>query len=730
MAKSLLELSREGSTPIVSESDQPKPKEQGLSKLENRGKAIREKEFTIFARIMNFSQLKNANRGEIQEQYIIPVEQTEENAGKGSIRVRKITARNGRSRYELTTKNKMGEGDSIEVTVPTTKENFIQFKVLSTVSMLKHRYTFNIKGTDKKWEIDAVPDGNGSYCPWVRCEIEVDDLESKDIPELPLEVEELILPPELGKLTQEEYDEKTKPIMDRFFTSSNPYIDDENSATTELEGEVDTDDEGQEEETPEDKSDETTTGKEVMSVDNITDEKDTAEKVEARSEQIVDKREETEEAEKAEEEKEEGGEDGDTSEEGGSEKSEDGNEPEGEEGKGEDTDETEEVSKESYEYLKGLGVDLSKVKVTTESSDGKSLIEKFSEMASKGLLKSVGDFYDDLFSDPSKSLKGGEGLSFSKVGTSNGGSVLKVRAKESKSYEYKVLMVPYVKGKDPLDVALNQLNTMPKPEAINKLISVYKSNLEYYKLWAKNFKTIAEGYQDKDDPMDPDDLVDYISYYDTGRDKRIFEHYVPEFKNHEYKEIDLNEGFNGRIPVISSFDTFEDKITLSNEKSFNEKVKLFENKARNILGKYKELLKIVDGLESPYDTKNPANEYVGHGDGDEYHDQELTFFKDYVGFRIQEIIDMLELTYVKELYSLYGLNSDSSVSQEGFGSPECIHQDNPVTPPVEVTQGEATGEEIETKENPYEPSLDAIVKMSKFQEGERDFNVKSADEWK
>lgn len=724
MAKSLLELSREGSTPIVSESDQPKPKEQGLSKLENRGKAIREKEFTIFARIMNFSQLKNANRGEIQEQYIIPVEQTEENAGKGSIRVRKITARNGRSRYELTTKNKMGEGDSIEVTVPTTKENFIQFKVLSTVAMLKHRYTFNIKGTDKKWEVDAVPDGNGSYCPWVRCEIEVDDLESKDIPELPLEVEELILPPELGKLTQEEYDEKTKPIMDRFFTSSNPYIDDENSATTELEGEVDTDDEGQEEETPEDKSDETT-GKEVMSVDNITDEKDTAEKVEARSEQIVDKREETEEAEKAEEEKEEGGEDGDTSEEGDSEKSEDGNESEGEDGKGEDTDETEEVSKESYEYLKGLGVDLSKVKVSTESSDDKGLIEKFSELFSKGFFKISGDSNEYLFSEPSKSLKGGEGLSFSKIGTSNGGAILKVKAKELPSSRYKILMVPYVKGKDPLDVALDLLNTLPKPEVISKLIDTYKSNLEFYKLWAKNFKKIVEGYQDKDDPKDPEDLVDYISYYDT--DKRIFEHYVPEFKNHEYKELNLNEAFNGKAPFISTIDNFEDKIILSNEKSFNEKVSVIESKAKNVLSKYKELLKIANGLESPLDSKNPANEYVGHGDGDEYHDEDLMFFKVYVECRIQDIIDVLELTYVKELYSLYGLNSDSSVSQEGFGSPECI---KPVTPPpVEVTQGEDTGEETETKENPYEPSLDAIVKMSKFQEGERDFNVKSADDW-
>lgn len=729
MAKSLLELSREGSTPIVSESDQPKPKEQGLSKLENRGKAIREKEFTIFARIMNFSQLKNANRGEIQEQYIIPVEQTEENAGKGSIRVRKITARNGRSRYELTTKNKMGEGDSIEVTVPTTKENFIQFKVLSTVAMLKHRYTFNIKGTDKKWEIDAVPDGNGSYCPWVRCEIEVDDLNSKDVPELPLEVEELILPPELGKLTQEEYDKKTKPIMDRFFTSSNPYIDDENSATTELEGEVDTDDEGQEEENPEDKSDETTTGKEVMSVDNITDEKDTAEKVEARSEQIVDKREENEEAEKAEEEKEEGGEDGDTSEEGDSEKSEDGDESEGEEGKGEDTDETEEVSKESYEYLKGLGVDLSKVKVTTESSDGKGLIEKFSEMASKGLLKSVGDFYDKIFGDPEKTIKGKYNLSFLKVGESNGGAVLKVKVKETTGFDDVVLMVPYAKGKDPMDVALNQINAIPNPEVISKLISTYKSNLEFYKLWVKTFKTMADevwGKGRSSTPLQEDFAEDY-SYYSL--DKQTLEKFEPEFKKYEYKDILFSKEIVGRIPVIRSTDSFEDKITLSNQRSFNEKVKSFENKARNILGKFKELLNTINGLESPLDTKNPAIEFVGYGDEDDYHDLNFVYFKYIMGLKLQEIIDMLELTYVKELYSLYGLNSDSSLSQEGFGSPECIHQDNPVTPPVEVTQGEATGEEIETKENPYEPSLDAIVKMSKFQEGERDFNVKSADDW-
>lgn len=351
MVKNLLELSTEAGTPVVEEADQPKPKNDGLSKLENRGKAIREKEFTVFARILNFSQLKKANRAEIQEQYIIPIDKTEENAGQGAIRVRKITARNGRSRYELTTKNKMDIGDSIEVTVPTTKENFIQFKVLSSVSMMKHRYTFKIKGTDKKWEVDVVPDGNGSYYPWARCEIEVEDLNDKNVPELPLEVEELILPPELGKLSQEEYDEKTKPIMDRFFTSGNPYVKDgEENSLTELEGEIDDEDDQPEEE---EKPEEETTGDEVMSVDNITDEKDVAEKVETRSEQIVDKREETEgeeddtEEDNADSETEnEGEESGGESEESGKEKPEDSE------------SDDEEITQENRKYLLGLGINV------------------------------------------------------------------------------------------------------------------------------------------------------------------------------------------------------------------------------------------------------------------------------------------------------------------------------------------------------------------------------------
>lgn len=716
MVKNLLELSTEAGTPVVEEVDQPKPKNDGLSKLENRGKAIREKEFTVFARILNFSQLKKANHAEIQEQYIIPVDKTEENAGKGAIRVRKITSRNGRSRYELTTKNKMDIGDNIEVTVPTTKENFIQFKVLSSVSMLKHRYTFKIKGSDKKWEVDVVPDGNGSYYPWARCEIEVDDLNDKNVPELPLEVEELILPPELGKLSQEEYDEKTKPIMDRFFTSGNPYVKNgEENSLTELEGEID-DDEPEEEEKPE----EETTGKEVMSVDNITDEKDVADKVETRSEQIVEKREETEGPEEGEE---DGTEEGNTD-------SETENEDEESTGESEESgneEVAEEVSKESYNYLTSLGIDLSNVKISKESFDDKSLVTKFSEMVSNGLFKSLGNFYDKVFGDPAKSLKGGGNITFSKVGSSNGGVILKVHVKEERSPEYKVTMVPYIKGKDPLDVAIHQLSKIPSPESIEEVINQYKSNLEFYKVWVKNFKTLAEKYQQGSDKYSPEDLVDYISYYDT--DKRIFEHLVPEFKNHDYKDIDLNAKFSNRVPVVCNFDSFDDKIILSNEKDFKNKMELFSNKSRKLLSRYKELLSTVESLESPLSIKNPANEFVGRGDGDEYHDPELLCFQYYVSFRLTEIIDMLELTYVKELYSLYGLNSDRSVSQEGFGAPESITHPETTPATVEVTQGESDAPSETKQKVQYVPTLNALAEMSKFQEGHREFDVKSCDEW-
>ena len=323
-------ISREAAEQMADQETEQKLNEE----IENVGKAVREKEHTVYARILDFSQLKKADKAEIQEQYIIPVERTEENRGSGKIRIRKVTSRSGDVRYELTTKSDVKEG-KIEVTVPTTEENFIQFKVMASVSMFKHRYTFTDEGSGLKWEVDAVPDGNGGYYPWVRAEIEVKDLKDK-VPEFPIKTEEIIYPPELSETSEEEYKEKTDKLNSRFFVKGNVYLDDNNAQNnTELKGDADkvVETKPDTEDTPDtDEADKEKDAKASLSVDNITDDKDKAEKVETRGEQIKEAREEVE------------GPDEDSEEGNGESSEESGDESDSDEGDGEGESEGDEES--------------------------------------------------------------------------------------------------------------------------------------------------------------------------------------------------------------------------------------------------------------------------------------------------------------------------------------------------------------------------------------------------
>lgn len=286
-----VDLSREDKEDLADQEVQ-----STLSEIQNEGKAVREIEHTIFARLLNFEQLKSATHAEVQEQYIVSVDKSEENAGEGQIRVRKITDRSGNTRYEMTTKNVVKDG-KVEVTIPTTEENFTQIKVLSNLSMLKHRYTFPIKGTDYKWEVDAVPDGNGGYFPWVRAEIEVKSKEDKG-GEFPLKAEEVYMKAPLGEMSDEDFKEKTEPLMTKFFKRGNPFVNDGKVVETKLKSEdedtVQTD-ESEDADTDQDTKGESEEAKEArlekdkeasLSVDNITDDKETAELVKTRGDQI------------------------------------------------------------------------------------------------------------------------------------------------------------------------------------------------------------------------------------------------------------------------------------------------------------------------------------------------------------------------------------------------------------------------------------------------------------
>ena len=249
---------------------------------------IIEKEHVIVARLLNFAQLKKANKAEVIEQYTVNVDKTEKNAGSGSIRIRKVTNRKGEVRYEMTTKNNVKDG-RIETTTVANEMMFKQMQALAETGILKHRYSFNIKGTDFVWEVDVVPDGSGGYKQWCLCECEVADLATQK-PELPIETEEAYLSPSLNdKADEETFMAKKREVLERFFIQENPLLK-EKAELTQLKGE-DSVEEEDNEAASEEKTDEVTTGDETLSVDNITDEKEVADKVEERAEQILEKQE-------------------------------------------------------------------------------------------------------------------------------------------------------------------------------------------------------------------------------------------------------------------------------------------------------------------------------------------------------------------------------------------------------------------------------------------------------
>ena len=254
---------------------------------------------------------------------MVKVDKTDKNAGSGSIRIRKVTDRKGNVHYEMTTKNNVRDG-RIETTTVANEMMFKQMQALADGGMLKHRYSFNIKGTDFVWEVDVVPDGSGGYKQWCLCECEVSDLATQK-PELPIETEEAYLSPSLNdKADEETFMAKKREVLERFFIQDNPLLK-EKAELTQLKGE-DSVGEESDEAASEEKTDETTTGEETLSVDNITDEKEVADKVEERAEQILEKQEPEEDSTDESEETDSTEEDGDSGEEDTTVEAEEGSE--------------------------------------------------------------------------------------------------------------------------------------------------------------------------------------------------------------------------------------------------------------------------------------------------------------------------------------------------------------------------------------------------------------------
>lgn len=183
-------------------------------------KTILEQEYVFYVRITNFKQLENAAHAEKHEQWQIKIPSTDENAGSGSIRARKVTSADGTVSYELTTKSKTKKGN-IETTVPATEENFTQIAFMANSGMRKDRYTFPIPNSDLSFEVDVFPDGKAGYYTWAKIDLEVKSPLSS-FPELPIQVEEIITPQDAET---PEGQEEVSRLFDTFFLLKNKYKD-------------------------------------------------------------------------------------------------------------------------------------------------------------------------------------------------------------------------------------------------------------------------------------------------------------------------------------------------------------------------------------------------------------------------------------------------------------------------------------------------------------------------
>ena len=137
------------------------------------GRLHKEVEHVFYGKLDHPEELKNAQSAQHQEQWMIKVPKTDDNAGSGTMRVRMEHGYGETPRYIFTTKAKSADGHNVEHEVPTTKDHMDLMKVLADKGMVKTRYTFPITGTQLVWEVDVFTDEEGLAAPYVKLDLEV-----------------------------------------------------------------------------------------------------------------------------------------------------------------------------------------------------------------------------------------------------------------------------------------------------------------------------------------------------------------------------------------------------------------------------------------------------------------------------------------------------------------------------------------------------------------------------
>lgn len=197
-----------------------------------------EKEYILFYKLTDLTQLFSAQLVLEQEQWEIKLEAQEGAKKQGFLRVRRTTEKNkdSTSNYMLTLKvAEEGVVGRQEGSKEIEEDFFELYKSVAMKGMLKTRFHFPIPGTEGTWpttddesppfggalvwEIDVFKSSDGkSFYPWVKVDLEVPRALS-ELPAFPLSYEKSIT----AQYADRNEDEKAfiKELFDKVFTSVN-----------------------------------------------------------------------------------------------------------------------------------------------------------------------------------------------------------------------------------------------------------------------------------------------------------------------------------------------------------------------------------------------------------------------------------------------------------------------------------------------------------------------------
>lgn len=147
------------------------------------GKEHPEIELTIYAEMVDLSDLDKANRVLEIEQWEMPRKE----GCDGKLRIREI---NGREWVQTSKRNPFANNPGVrEVENMITKDMFDFMKYMAMEGRMKKRYIYNIPNTGLIWEVDVFTSMDGTQHPWVKIDLEVPD-EDIELPPWPFRIKD------------------------------------------------------------------------------------------------------------------------------------------------------------------------------------------------------------------------------------------------------------------------------------------------------------------------------------------------------------------------------------------------------------------------------------------------------------------------------------------------------------------------------------------------------------